>query len=409
MSRSVQISFLGRVRGGSQNYRKARYRFPCGEEAIDRFFGLALQRVHPSDRLVFLGTAGSMWPVLLEHVDAGEDEEELRAELMAAEEGEAVSQELLDRVEALVSRGLGVECALRLIPYGRDELEQRAILHRLAESVHHGERVTMDLTHGLRHLPMIAFVSALYLQHMEEVEVSRLYYGALDMTESDPDHELGETPVLRLDGLLEIAGWLQDLRLFDQRGDFGVFAERLEGAGLAPEAVSDLRAGAFFERINDAGRARRPLANLDSALRATNLEGPAALFAEPLRRRVSWAHGSSLQERQARLAWSHLRHGDYLRAAIFGYEAFITMQVRSGDPMSYVVRDEARQEFQREHRKTDEGAAFQSLADLRNALAHSTRAKTGTAQSAMSDETRLRERLAELFRTLGLPTAPEEQ
>lgn len=60
------ISFLGRntAKPGA-GYKLARYRFPDGWEYETPFFGLALAETLRPERVVILGTAGSMWDVLI--------------------------------------------------------------------------------------------------------------------------------------------------------------------------------------------------------------------------------------------------------------------------------------------------------------------------------------------------------
>lgn len=395
---TTQISFLGRATAGQ--YREANYRFPDGHVETDAFFGLALGRVKRPERMVVLGTSGSMWDVFIEHFNPGAVAEEQRLALMEAAQAGKVGPEMLQEMEPLVSEALGLECRLRLMPYGADEGEQQAILATLAEAVAPEERVVLDVTHGLRHLPMLGFLSALYLRSVRGNAIDGIYYGALDMT-GQPPAEAGQTPVLRLEGLLDIADWIQNLHLFDERGDFGAFADSLSGAGLGDDAVEELRKGAFCERINDVGRARGPLEKLGAALDRASLQGPASLFAEPLRRRLDWAGQGRLAERQAALAWFHLDHGDYLRAATLGYEAFITRQVPAGsDPMMWDVREAAREGFRRSGSPCLK--AFNQLADLRNAMAHGSRARSGDTQATLHDEEALEKCLSELFTELEL-------
>ena len=90
-----------------------------------------------------------------------------------------------------------------------------------------GENLSLDVTHGFRHLPMLALVAARYLARVVSVKVEELYYGALEMTTPD-----GETPVLRLGGLLAMLDWVEALAPYDKDGDSGVFAPLLPADGM---------------------------------------------------------------------------------------------------------------------------------------------------------------------------------
>jgi CRISPR-associated Csx2 family protein len=67
MTMSTLISFLGKGRADLKTgYRIASYRFDAGFARSVPFFGLALTDYLKPDRLVLVGTAGSMWDVFFE-------------------------------------------------------------------------------------------------------------------------------------------------------------------------------------------------------------------------------------------------------------------------------------------------------------------------------------------------------
>src|SRR5690606_20043709 len=233
------ISLLGKGRNPSTGYRPARYRFDDEFAREEPFFGLALAEYIKPQRLVLAGTAGSMWDVFLEHQDVCD---ETLLDLMEAVQEERVSVELLKAQEQHLSRQFGIPVTCLLIPYARDEAEQAAILHALAEVIDEGEDVVLDVTHGFRHLPMLALVAARYLSHVRRVNVNELYYGALEMT-SD-----GETPVLRLGSLLRMLDWVQALGVYEHSGDYGVFGPLLARDGMPAAKADLLQQAAFFER-----------------------------------------------------------------------------------------------------------------------------------------------------------------
>jgi CRISPR-associated Csx2 family protein len=222
------ISFLGRGNPDKgKRYRRATYEFDAGQRQTTEFFGLGLTRQIRPDRLLILGTTGSMWDVLLFSLGLGQEHDEALLALTESADADRTTQEELDRLTSVVSEQLGLPVTLRLIPYGWDTDEQVGILQRMALDIAEGDAVTLDVTHGLRHLPMLAQMSALYLRRVKNVEVRGLYYGALDMTRD------GVTPVMNLRGLLDIADWTGAVQSFDKDGDYGAFADRLDQDGLA--------------------------------------------------------------------------------------------------------------------------------------------------------------------------------
>jgi len=334
-----------------------------------------------------LGTESSMWDVLIENLPGiAEAEEALRLEMMEAVAAGSVTVDLLDRAQPLVQRAVARPVRLRLIPFGRDAAEQRQILECIEQAAGHGE-VSIDVTHGFRHLPMLSLVSAFVLERLGRT-VTGIYYGALEMTAG------GHTPVLRLDGLLTIQRWVEALAVFDASGDYGVFAPLLAADGVPADKTRCLQDAAFFERISNVADATRQLRTFLPALDAP-LPGASGLFQKRLRERLAWARESNLAARQRKLAHQYLHRGDFVRAAIFGYESLVSrLCIEQGcDPLDYPVREQVAQAFGAElhaGEHTDgKRNAFLTLKNLRNALAHGTPPTREALQRLLRDRDNL--------------------
>ncbi len=396
------VTFLGKGRDDPQTgYRKASYCFPDGTERETAYFGLVLTQHLAPDRLVVLGTRGSMWGVFVEQL-ATADEEDLRLELYDAEASATVSQNLLDRLTPLLRRSTGREVIPRLIPYGRTEEEQRQILGAIDEAVPRGE-VSFDVTHAFRHLGMLGLISAFMLERVGRLQVKGLWYGALDMTEA------GRTPVVRLDGLLAIQHWVDALDRYDATGDYGVFAPLLAADGMPQDKARCLEDAAFHERTFNVRDARRKLLNFLPALEEP-LAGASGLFQKKLRDRLDWARDNDLHEQQRRLAYVYLRRRDFVRAAVFAWEALISRACADHglDPDDYGEnggRDKAealmRSSLMQQGMRWGESAHFR-LKNLRNALAHGSPPVVPALRQVVTDPDRLYKTLeADLKRTLG--------
>lgn len=391
------ISFLGRGNPDrGKRYRKATYEFGAGQQQTTEFFGLGLTHQIRPNRLLILGTTGSMWDVLLFSLSLGQEHDEALLVLTESADADRTTQEELDGLTAVVSERLGLPVTLRLIPYGRDTGEQVEILQRMALDLAEGDAVTLDVTHGLRHLPMLAQMSALYLRRVKSVEVRGLYYGALDMTRD------GLTPVMNLRGLLDIADWTGAVQSFDKDGDYGVFASLMQAQ--SPAAASLLRESAFYERITRPGQARGKLRDLDDLLDRQPLTGIGSLFAPTLRVRLSWHREDRLYLRQQALARLYLDHGDFLRAVLLGFEAFITwlmQQQGMNNPDHWTQRENVKQEYEARnkaiHPRSDEYRRYCLLRDLRNHLAHGNTSPQTEIQKALASAAQLRAFLDDLF------------
>lgn len=394
------VSFLGKNTGDPKTgYRTATYLFPNGQKRLTPFFGRALAEELKPDRMVILGTAGSMWDVLVGHLADGPTDDEIWEQLMEAAQSSAVSAELLETATPQVARRLGLPVELRLIPYGRDSSEQTVILQTIADAVPKGG-VVVDLTHGFRHLASLGLLSAFFLERMKPLEVEGLYYGALDMTSE------GITPVVRLDGLLVIQRWIDALDRFDQNGDYGIFAPLLVADGVAEDKARCLKDAAFHEQTFNISGARQKLATFLPLLDA-GLAGTAALFEKPLRERLAWARDNNLYANQKRLASLYLDRRDFARAAIFGWEALVTRECdqRGFDAHDFKAgrepaADALDAEVRGKRHPQDWANTYWTMKNLRNALAHGNPASVEQVRQIIANPTRLPEELRQAFRKL---------
>lgn len=399
------ISFLGSSRfDPATGYRKARYRFDDGQVAETPFISLALAQQLQPDRVLILGTRGSMWPALIEHgLEGSVAAEDLRLRLMEASEQQAVTQADLDALAQLARESLGREVSLHLIPYADSADGQREILDLIAREVTRG-RVSFDVTHGFRHLAMLGMLSAFMLSHARNLEVEGLWYGALDMT----DRDSGLTPVVRLDGMLATERWLSALVRFDASGDFSVFAPLLEADGLkANEAKRLTRAWGLLMQ-NNVADAVRELQPLQRRLQ-TPLGGTSELFRETLRKRLRWCEARDLGEQQRLLALQALDRGDLLRASLLGFEAFLSRQVleQGGNPASHGDKERAQKAFREELHAGDHADwkkdAFHLLNNVRNACAHGTRPMNPKHQKLLKNPELLAKSLEQALGRLNTP------
>jgi len=382
---STLISFLGKG-DPRKGYRTATYRFDSDVVKTVTFFGLALTDYLKPDRLILLGTPSSMWENFFDR--DGIDPEAMEPLIDAVAAGR-VDERLLDLPCRQLAEQIGIPVDCLLIPYAREETEQAAILRLLAGVVQPGERLCLDVTHGFRHLPMLALVAARYLARVVRVEVEEIYYGALEMTPP-----AGETPVLRLRGLLDMLDWVEALATYDKDGDYGVFAPLLAKDGMAEGRAELLATAAYCERTSNPELAREKLRRAFPAL--DTHDGPLArLFRETLKERIGWFRGLTRHDRELSLADAYLKRSDYLRATTFMYEAFVTRAcyTQKCDDADAQSRDNA---FNRARRKIP---AVGQLKNLRNALAHGVRARgedSDETTETIADEHSLRKLLKEL-------------
>lgn len=394
------ITFLGRVPRTENGYRTTRYQFPDGPH--DRplaFLGWALhERIRP-ERLVVLGTDASMWDHLFESdLKLGEEAEEQRIALIDAVERRAVSQDQLDGLAPLLCGRLGTEVRLQLIPYCRDHAEQVELLRIVSKAVETESTVHLDVTHGFRHLPMLALLAALLLRVERRAKVDGIWYAPYD-----PD--TGQAPVYNLSGLLRIADGLEALARFDSDCDYGSFVPLLDQAGAPSKVTSALRKATFYENILNVGEATGQLRKVQGPLAEVRdrLSPDLALLLPAMEERLAWVAESKQFEKQVALARRAMRHGDYLRATLLAYEAVITRLCQMGqvDITDFEAREAERRSYEKSlhqaGRNAQERADYLLLKNLRNQVAHGTRGSTREVQHALLEEGRLRATLERLI------------
>lgn len=384
MTTTTLISFVGKGRNDPKTgYRTATYRFDSQFVRTVSFFGLALAEFLKPDRLILVGTAGSMWDVFFDREGAEDD----TLALMDAVEQGRVDAALLSKHTDRLSQELGYPVECILIPYAQDTPEQIEVLTLLAAQVQQGEKVYLDVTHGFRHLPMLALVAARYLSHVAKVDVAELYYGALEMTPPAG----GETPVLKLSGLLQMLDWVEALATYEKDGDYSVFAALLKADGLPAAKAELLEKAAFYERTTNPVKAREALSSVFPAIEQ-HRSPLSDLFRPELNKRIDWFRQPNRHQWEASLAQASLRRQDYLRAASFMYESVCTRAAWDNgfDPNDFQQRSDAYQEAIQQNEKALE------LKNLRNALSHGVPSYSSKLHNKLQDRQALAAALRQL-------------
>ncbi|MBF0471948.1 MAG: TIGR02221 family CRISPR-associated protein [Gammaproteobacteria bacterium] len=405
---TVLITILGRPQKDANNcYRKTRYRF--GDNDITEpltFFGWALQQRIKPETLIILGTAGSAWDHLIEgDIDLGQVELEGREALLTSSERGEVSQQQLNQLAPYLSSGLNSEVRLVIIPYCRNETEQMELLRIIADQVGQGEKVQLDVTHGFRHLPMLALMSSLYLRQVKEADVTRIWYGAYD-----PD--TGNAPVHDLTGLLRLADGIQALNSFDKDGDYGVFVPLLQHSGVAANITEPLGRAAYYENILNVGAATGELRKARKAMDESELPPDISLLLPTILQRLDWVAEERQFEKQRHLAGKALQRRDYLRTVLYAYETVITRicQIRQINVSDFEGRENARKKYEDAVKKVggEEYDNYKMLKNLRNQVAHGTRGDIQRVQQALLNETVMREVLEKLLSQIGQQQLPDK-
>ncbi|TKJ09315.1 TIGR02221 family CRISPR-associated protein [Halomonas sp. 15WGF] len=306
-------------------------------------FGL-IEQVKP-DRVVILGTTASAWSsavgVCMNREICPIDDESawaLMYELLPLEKADAMTAEMLDKLSAFLTRWLKLPVTCQQVPYVEDSSRQDTAryLKALDAVIVPESRLSIDVTHGLRYHPMLALVAAQYFASIRKTQLEAIYYGAFDRQRE------GVAPVLRLDGMLEVLNWVQALNSFDKDGDYGVFASLLKQDTVPDIVCNAMTRAAFFERVTNVAQARQQLTPLRQHAFDESAEPLAELFAPALRERTDWVSVIGRGNAEMKLADEYLARNDYLRAAIYAQEGYISKCIERdrGNPNDFDQRDE---------------------------------------------------------------------
>lgn len=383
------ISFLG---GGKQgdSYRTTDYKFSDGTIYKDeRYFGMVLAKEVKPDRLILLGTSGSMWDVFFE---AGlEDHLEAWGTLSDAVQTDSVTIAQLQPFEQFLTDKLNIQVTCQLIDYAKDAAGQVSILKKLDELLSESEQVVMDVTHGFRHLPLIALVAARYLQVTKSVHIQHIYYGF-------HSNESKVSEVLELRGLLDMLDWVSALETFDKDGDYAVFAPLLVNVGLDKTSADELERASYLERLLNASGASAKLKQVMPKLDALHsADSPLfSLFYEPLAKRLSWYKKSSLGLQEQDLAEKYFKRKDYVRAVVYAMEGLISRETALNDDNVHDFNDR-KDAYDHLIKSKDK---FKDFKEFRNAMVHGTASGKDKIRQIMKDPVRLHASLKDRFKQL---------
>ncbi len=402
MAKKILMSFLGRVSPDENGtYKRVSYEIEGEVSNPSALFAIALEERLRPDKTVIFGTPTSGWDMLiddalLERVQG--DETEIYSELELIQRKAKVgplAQADLDELTNLLTKAFSVEFLLRIIPNGFDELEQLQLLKLMANEVGLRDRVHIDVTHGFRHLPMLALTSALHLQSVKDASIDGLWYSVFQGSQFP-------AKAVKLTGLLTIADGVRALAMFDKDGDYTSLSKLFEKSEPAGSNLSELlKTAAFYENTLNFNGARAQILKLNSAIaqHRNNLSVELQLIIPEIERRTSWAESPDVVDRMTKIVRRSLNNGDYLRAALVLFEAIITSacEDRGVSVSNFESRKIVQGELEEYLVETRSTALpyYSELKSIRNSLAHGNEAPSSNVARILGDRVSLGKNLSE--------------
>jgi CRISPR-associated Csx2 family protein len=400
------ISFIGKGPPAAKGQESTRsgytlkeYSFVDGSKCKTSLFGWALWqylcRKGPSPTAwLILGTSGSFWTALIDALDEATFNRCLKwfEDIDAKAKKTAVRQEDLDAVPPALAGGLGVpRLRLALISECATSNSQRHFMSLLTSELPQDCRVILDITHGYRHLPVLAFFLLAGLRWLRNVTIEGVYYGAAEML---------AVPVVDLSICTQYADITTALATFELIGSHRALAP------FFPEACDDLDKSGFLEEINQFTRARETAEKAGANLTPGQDGDP---FLQEISKQLSVTLQWAVKERSVSTASRMLQRArfcfgrrDYMRASFLALEAIILHGVRQKKPdhspsqYSEKLRAKA-QRWLLSNLSGEDKERFRLLRDLRNAIGHGSKGGFPRVKDAVKDEGRMETLLKELL------------
>lgn len=396
--RSVVLSFVG-----TGNYEPANYLFPDETVSTSTFFGRALVRYRTSqgqkpDAVIVFGTAGSVWQRIIDNEDTdGLDETAFAAlepllrlptDAQPAARDDAAMQSLLDQAAPTLATCYGVGTFYpRVIGMCADPAEHQALMGMLMDTLEPGDRVTLDITHAFRHLPVLVAFMLTGLRWLRDIEVERIWYGMF------PERGSNSLPrAVDLSEAARIEHMGANLATYRHTGVFVQFADAF------PAASDAMRQAHLFEATNQAGRGMGAAQRVQAALRrsASTMSPFDAEITDELIDRLDWPSERTWEGRYLARAERALAFGDYITALVMERESMLATIRRfidstaDGASHSADIAQEDIQNWVRDNLSDDERSVYETLRKVRNCVSHGERRASGPVGRILSDEAELK-------------------
>lgn len=397
---TVLISFLG---GGNtdpstlknRNYRKMSYVLSdsdSDEQHTSPFVLDALLTLTDEeyDQVYLFGTDTSMWETLYfwahDSLEKSIDNETEFERALTLSEGTPVtsSDSILHTLDDLLREKWQTPVTCKVIPHGENTEEFWQLLQAVLEHVDPKDSVTLDLTHGYRHIPIISLLALRYFTVVLDVEIRQVYYGAAHLS----SHNQGNVPILDLkDFILPLLDWIDAGSHFLQTGDSSGLAELLpdNGSRNLQDLKKKLQSSALFIQYNSFKDISRQLVNLKDSITAVSdseVPEPFNILKPKIRERLqNYTKDEQFSLVLAKMARQYYQDGQKVQALIVGYDAAknaIAEALNYSKELTKEQNDEIREIIWQRKKNGDlptEIREFFKLADtlriLRNKTSHS--------------------------------------
>ena len=116
-----------------------------------------------------------------------------------------------------------------LLDRGNSETDMWGIFDTYQKSVKKGEKIILDITHGFRSLPMLAFPVVAYLRQVKKVVLEHILYAPFD---ARPESKGKNTQIFDLTPFVDLLNWMNAVNVFQHSGDARQLAKLCESSTI---------------------------------------------------------------------------------------------------------------------------------------------------------------------------------
>jgi len=258
----VLISPIGAAQNG---YTLTTYKISGSNRTFETpFISAALADCLKVDKIIFIGTAKSMWEEVYRYFTESSDGkidntywEELRNLAgTSAFNHPMLNETVLNKAMASVDGYLKMinstasgESKPIILKYGLNEEEMWENFNhfmKITDILKDGDELYLDVTHSFRSIPLFMYLMMDFIQTLnyKKITLKGLYYGMFEASK-----ELGYTPVVDLKSLFEISQWIRGVYDFVNYGNGYLIGQLMEQRDANYAGMSE-KVGNISELIN---------------------------------------------------------------------------------------------------------------------------------------------------------------
>ncbi len=349
MADHLLVSFIGKATKSKEEgtgYQKITYRFEDGSTYESSFFTVAIHRYLKEKQnikpdLLIVGTNGSTWGELFQLSESERVFEIARS----LEEG--FDHEKLKLLEEILSEELGVRVRLLSVEDKPPRVFEIAKETFNILSTANYKEVFLDITHAYRYMPYSVLSAFVIYKSLRNFKL-RIFYGFLEHgRREDPK------PVYELTDISHLLDISNAVSLITSTGDFRAYYDKLGAGDIAQKAYYKIETN------------QQPRAELKELMEFKPPDQYDTLHKE-INRLISELNKDYLDERMVSRAKFFADRGQYLKAIVLLYEAFMVLACRKQnrqDCNKYKTREEIRDQLRNNEK-------FEFLSHLRNVIVH---------------------------------------